>query len=115
VLEGTPSELTGNSTSDTATFRAPEGLDTTSLAAALGQGTAVSETTPGVYRIVGASGPAATAALATWLAARDAALIDFSAGRSLEDVYFEAVGPSARQAPEPDEPTRRRRSGRRHQ
>jgi ABC-2 type transport system ATP-binding protein len=115
VLEGTPGELTGNSTSDTATFRAPEGLDTNSLAAALGQGTTVSETTPGVYRIAGPSGPAATAALATWLAARDAALIDFSVGRSLEDVYFEAVGPSARQEPEADAPTRRRRSGRRHQ
>jgi ABC-2 type transport system ATP-binding protein len=113
VLEGTLSELTANSTSDTATFRAPEGLDTNSLAAALGQGTTVDETAPGVYRIVGSSGPAATAALATWLASRDAALIDFSAGQSLEDVYFEAVGPLARQAPEIDEPTRRR--GRRHQ
>ena len=47
---------------------------------------------PGRYRIEGASGPAATAALATWLAARDATLTDLVTGRTLEDVYFEAVG-----------------------
>jgi len=113
VLEGTPGELTGSSGTDTATFRAPAGLDTASLGEALGGGTTVSETSSGVYRIDGASGPSTTAALATWLAERNAALIDFSAGRSLEDIYFEAVGPSAHQETEPVESTRRR-SGRRH-
>jgi ABC-2 type transport system ATP-binding protein len=113
VREGTPGELTASSGADTATFRAPAGLDTASLASALGSGTAVRETSPGNYRLDGASSPSTTAALATWLAERDAALIDFSAGRSLEDIYFEAVGPTARQEGEPVESTRRR-SGRRH-
>ena len=45
-----------------------------------------------------AAGPAATAAVATWLAERGAALTDLVAGRTLEDVYFEAVGAAAADA-----------------
>ena len=55
----------------------------------------MAEGEPGRYRVEGASGPAATAALATWLAERNATLTDLAAGRSLEEVYFEAVGARA--------------------
>jgi hypothetical protein len=75
-------------------------LDTVALALQLGPGVSVRETAPGRYRIEGASGPAATATLATWLAARDATLSDLVTGRTLEDVYFDAVGSSALQQTE---------------
>jgi hypothetical protein len=75
-------------------------LDTGALALQLGQGVSVQETAPGRYRIEGASGPAATATLATWLAARDATLSDLVTGRTLEDVYFDAVGAAALQQTE---------------
>jgi hypothetical protein len=64
-----------------------------------------------------------TARLANWLAERQANLTDLVSGSTLEDVYFEAVGPAAVQpAAEPDTDTdtdterapgrRRRRSAR---
>jgi ABC-2 type transport system ATP-binding protein len=104
VLEGTPQELTAAAASGAPglSFGAPAGLETASLAAALGVGVEVTETAAGRYRIVGTSGPAATAALATWLAGRDATLTDLVTGRSLEEVYFEAVGSAARSGLEPD-------------
>jgi ABC-2 type transport system ATP-binding protein len=94
VLEGTPQELTATSGGGLS-FGAPAGLDTDALAAALGGRARVAEGEPGRYRVEGASGPAATAALATWLAQRNATLTDLTAGRSLEEVYFEAVGARA--------------------
>jgi ABC-2 type transport system ATP-binding protein len=102
VREGTPSELSSGEGSNGVTFGAPAGLDAASLAGELGAGVSVRETAPGRYRIDGASGPAATATLATWLAARDATLTDLVTGRTLEDVYFDAVGPAALQQTESD-------------
>jgi ABC-2 type transport system ATP-binding protein len=102
VREGTPSELSSGEGANGVTFGAPAGLDTASLAGELGPGVSVRETAPGRYRIDGASGPAATATLATWLAARDATLTDLVTGRTLEDVYFDAVGPDALQQTESD-------------
>jgi ABC-2 type transport system ATP-binding protein len=116
VLEGTVSALTDRTAADGLSFGAPAGLDTSSLGAALGRSADVTETAPGRYRVRGASGPAATAALANWLAERQAGLHDLSSGRSLEDVYFDAVGAAAAALPtEADGPTpsRRRRPGRR--
>jgi ABC-2 type transport system ATP-binding protein len=92
VLEGTPHELMAATSTTRLTFGAPAGLDTVSLATALGAGARVHERAPGRYDIEGASWPEATAALATWLAARQATLTDLVTGRTLEDVYFEAVG-----------------------
>jgi ABC-2 type transport system ATP-binding protein len=117
VLEGSPRQLTAATGATGLSFGAPAGLDTASLAAALGAAAAVTETEPGRYQVAGASGPAATAALATWLAGRDATLTDLTTGRTLEDVYFEAVGPEARAAaaPEPIAATGGRRGGRRDQ
>ena len=102
VLEGTPLELARAASGGAAviTFGAPADLDTGALAVAVGGGVVVAETAPGRYRVEGAAAgtPAATAAIATFLAERGAALTDLVAGRTLEDVYFDAVGQAATQA-----------------
>jgi ABC-2 type transport system ATP-binding protein len=106
VLEGTPRGLTvgagsgedGAQPDPVITFAAPPALDAAALGAAVGPGSVVTETTPGRYRVEAASEvptPAVTAAVATFLAARGATLTDLVAGRTLEDVYFEAVGTAA--------------------
>ncbi len=96
VLEGTPHELTtggrtgGGPPRPVLTFGAPPALDTGALAAAVGPGTVVTETTPGRYRVEAAPDlptPAATAAVATFLAECGATLTDLVAGKTLEDVY----------------------------
>ncbi len=100
VREGTAHELitAGAGATSLTTFGAPPGLDTASLATAAGPGATAAETTPGRYRVEvspgagAAAGPVVTAAIATWLAERGAALTDLTTGRSLEDVYFDAVG-----------------------
>lgn len=111
VLEGTPQGLTASRGTVGLTFGAPAGLDTASLAAALGRGASVVEQAPGRYDIEGTSGPEATATLATWLAARQATLTDLVTGRTLEEVYLEAVGSAALEssAPAPSAPGARRR------
>jgi ABC-2 type transport system ATP-binding protein len=96
VLDGAPSDLTAATGATGLVFGAPAGLDTASLTASLGAEAHVTEIAAGRYRVTGVSGPAATAALATWLAERNAALTDLATGRTLEEVYFEAVGPVAR-------------------
>jgi ABC-2 type transport system ATP-binding protein len=113
ALEGTVHDLTTSSPSGAMTFGAPAGLDTWSLGSALGPGTVVTETRPGRYRVDGASGPIATAALANWLAERQVALTDLASGRSLEDIYFDTVGTVAAEAA-PSAPSSRtnRRRGR---
>jgi ABC-2 type transport system ATP-binding protein len=117
VLEGTPRELAtaGGRATPVLTLGAPPGLDTAAWAAAVGAGTVVTETAPGRYRVEGpaVAGPAATAAVATWLAERGAALTDLVAGRTLEDVYFEAVGAATAATPAAEETdTRPRGRGR---
>jgi ABC-2 type transport system ATP-binding protein len=109
VLEGAPPELTAATGTTGLVFGAPAGLDTESLRAALGAGARVTEDAAGRYRVTGVSGPAATAALATWLAERNATLRDLVTGRTLEEVYFEAVGPVAMAADEPALPGAPRR------
>ena len=113
VLDGAPVELTAATGSTGLVFGAPAGLDTASLAAALGPGAHVTEDTAGRYRVTGVSGPATTAALATWLAQRNATLSDLVTGRTLEEVYFDAVGPVTAQEAEPDSPRRSRHRDRR--
>jgi len=114
VVEGTPAGLArAGGAAPVITFGAPAGLDTVALAAAVGTGVVVVETRPGRYRVEGdaAGTPAATAAVATFLAEKGAALTELVAGRTLEDVYFAAVGEAA--ATQTTEETGRRRRGRR--
>jgi ABC-2 type transport system ATP-binding protein len=121
VLEGTPHELVASNGDATTTvvFGAPPALDTALLAAAVGPGARVSEVTPGRYRVEATdqAGPAVAAAVTTHLAERDTALTNLVVGRTLEDVYFEAVGPDAvsptSDEPEPTSTARRRRRSRR--
>jgi ABC-2 type transport system ATP-binding protein len=108
VREGTVADLMAATPSEGMRFGAPPGLDTDSLAAALGDGALVAETAPGRYQLDGVSGPAATATLATWLAERNATLRDLTSGRTLEDVYFDAVGAPALEPPAEPAPSRRR-------
>jgi ABC-2 type transport system ATP-binding protein len=119
VLEGTPHDLTtgAGAAQPIVTFGAPPGLNTSALAAAVGPGTLVTETAPGRYRVqaAGLPTPAVTAAVATFLAEHGANLTDLVAGRTLEDVYFEAVGGAAAGRADEDRvaSTRRGRSGQR--
>ncbi len=98
--EGTPRELT-TSASDPATasvtFGAPSGLDAPALANAVGPSAEVTETQPGRYRVQTPDqpGPALAAAVTAFLAERGIAMTDLVVGRTLEDVYFSAVGPEA--------------------
>ena len=101
ALEGTPHDLTTGTGTGIAqpvvTFGAPPALDTEALAEAVGPRTVVTETTPGRYRVqaMDLPTPAVTAAIATFLAEHGATLTDLVAGKTLEDVYFEAVGAAA--------------------
>jgi ABC-2 type transport system ATP-binding protein len=122
VLEGTPQELAGGGGGGAArpivTFGAPPALDVTALAAAVGPGTTATENASGRYRVEApdAETPAVTAAVANFLAARGATLTDLVVGKTLEDIYFEAVGAAAATAPSettaPGGETARRRRGR---
>jgi ABC-2 type transport system ATP-binding protein len=131
VLEGTPHELASAGTQATViSFGATPGLDTTALASATAPDATATETAPGRYRVDAAATPAptVTAAVTTWLAEHGAALTDLTVGRTLEDVYFGAVGQAAAAADNPDDDTSaadvstpehrqnsRRRRRRRHQ
>jgi ABC-2 type transport system ATP-binding protein len=114
VRQGTPAELAGASGTSTSSFGAPAGLDTASMAEAIGDGATVKESAPGRYRIEGPSGPRVAATLTGWLATRDITLADFRTGRSLEDVYFDAVGQSALEVTDEPVTTRGRRTRRRN-
>ena len=100
VLEGTPRELATSDSDPTVavvTFGAPTGLDAAALATAVGPGAHVSEPQPGRYRVESSnqSGPVLAAAVTAFLAERGVAMTDLVVGRTLEDVYFTAVGPDA--------------------
>jgi ABC-2 type transport system ATP-binding protein len=86
LAEGTPAELMSG-VRDSIQFRAPAGLDTAGLSAALGA--AVSESRPGEYSVATEPAPATVAKLTAWLAEHDLPLGDLRAGRqSLEDVFL---------------------------
>lgn len=126
VLEGTPRALATSGAGDApataaVTFGAPPGLDGAALAAAVGPRTNVVEARPGRYRVETADqpGPALAAAVTAFLAERGVALTDLVVGRTLEDVYFAAVGTDATtdedgtsEAPNTRRGGRRRRSRR---
>jgi ABC-2 type transport system ATP-binding protein len=87
LAAGTPAELTRTDQRDEIRFGAAPDLDVASLASAIGA--AVTEVSPGEYRVDGAPDPARIAALTSWLASHDLALADLRAGRQrLEDVFL---------------------------
>jgi ABC-2 type transport system ATP-binding protein len=87
LADATPSELMAGGQGDELHFGAPGGLDTAALGARLGA--AVTEDSPGEYRVAAAPTPATVAALTAWLAEHDQPLADLRAGRqSLEDVFL---------------------------
>ncbi|MHB8220369.1 MAG: ABC transporter ATP-binding protein [Acidimicrobiales bacterium] len=94
VSTGTPAALAAVGAGESVRFGAPAGLDVADLGAHLGA--AVTEEEPGRYLVSAAATPPLTAALAAWLAARDATMTDLRSGRTLEEVYLEAVGDDGR-------------------
>jgi len=103
VSTGTPAGLAAAGAGEAVRFGAPVGLDVVDLGACLGA--VVTEEEPGRYLVSAAATPSLTAALAAWLAGRDATMTDLRSGRTLEEVYLEAMdddGP--RQSP--GEPSR---------
>ena len=95
IAQGSPSELVAAGGQASLTFWATPGLETASLAAALGA--AVHEATPGCYAVGGAVAPATLATLTRWCADRDVFLTRLSTGRrNLEDVFLDLTGRSLR-------------------
>jgi ABC-2 type transport system ATP-binding protein len=87
LAAGTPQELTQHGQREEIRFGAAPALDVVSLGQAVDA--AVTEVSPGEYRVDAAPDPARIAALTSWLAARDLALADLRAGRQrLEDVFL---------------------------
>lgn len=86
VASGTPAELVSAAAGEDLRFGAPAGLDTTSIAGAVGA--AVLEVSPGQYRVEAPPDPALVAAVTAWLAEAGVPLQDLRAGRqTLEDVF----------------------------
>jgi ABC-2 type transport system ATP-binding protein len=100
VMEGSAGELAtagGDPAIAAVTFGVPRGLDAAALETAVGPSATVTETQPGRYRVEVAerTGPALTAAVTAFLAEQGVAMTDLVVGRTLEDVYFAAVGAEA--------------------
>jgi ABC-2 type transport system ATP-binding protein len=111
LADGTPGDLRRGGTGDLR-FGAPPGLDTASLAGAVGG--PVVELAPGEYRAEVAPTPATVAALTAWLAQHDLPLADLRAGRQrLEDVFLRLTAPDAGAAEQGAAPAGARRRGRR--
>ena len=107
VLDGAPAELTAATGTHRARLRrsrrAGHGL---AGRGTRGAGHRSPRTPPVATGSPGCPGRPRRPSLATWLAERNAALSDLVTGRTLEEVYFEAVGPVARQDTEPASPRR---------
>jgi ABC-2 type transport system ATP-binding protein len=93
VARGTVAELAATAGAPSIRFGAPTGLDTASLAAAVGVGPGdVVEVQPGQYAVAGGASAGRVATVAAWLDAHDLALSDLrTGGPSLEDAYLEAM------------------------
>lgn len=91
VASGTVADLVG--AEDSVAFRGPKHLATVDLGAALPQGSRITETMPGQYRVTGPLDPPALASIAAWCAQHGIETKDLRIGaRSLEDVVVELVG-----------------------
>ena len=95
IAQGSPAELVAAGGRGGLTFWAAPGVETLSLAAALGAG--VQETAPGCYGVSGAVTPATLATLTRWCADRDILVSRITTGRrNLEDVFLDLTGRSLR-------------------
>ncbi|HVB93854.1 MAG TPA: ABC transporter ATP-binding protein [Acidimicrobiales bacterium] len=95
LAEDTPAALAAGTADGSIRFTTDPGIDTASLALAIGSGTTVDEEGPGTYRLhppMGTDNPAAVAALAGWLAERGLSLGDLRTGHSLEEAYLAITG-----------------------
>ncbi|HEY5856140.1 MAG TPA: ABC transporter ATP-binding protein [Aldersonia sp.] len=93
VAAGTPAELTTRGAEGQLWFTAPPRLDLTLLAAALPEGFAPRETTPGSYLIVGEIDPQVLATVTAWCARIGVLATDLRVDqRRLEDVFLELTG-----------------------
>jgi len=95
LAEGSPAALAADPDGGSVRFSTDPGIDTASLASAVGGGTVVVEESPGTYRLrppAGSASPAVLAALAGWLAGRGLAVGDLRTGRSLEEAYLAITG-----------------------
>jgi ABC-2 type transport system ATP-binding protein len=102
VARGTVAELAATGSAPAIRFGAPAGVDTVSLAAAVGAtpGDLIEER-PGHYALAGGASAGRVAALAAWLDERNLPLADLrTGGGSLEDAYLEALKASRPDAPE---------------
>jgi ABC-2 type transport system ATP-binding protein len=93
VAAGTPAEITTRGAEGQLWFTAPPRLDLTLLAAALPEGFAPRETTPGSYLIVGEIDPQVLATVTAWCARIGVLATDLRVDqRRLEDVFLELTG-----------------------
>ena len=93
VATGSPAELMAAGAGGLITFRAPSGLDTTDLLAALPPDCSVREDVPGRYAVSGQVGPQMLSTLTTWCAQREVMPGQLSIERhTLEDVFLALTG-----------------------
>ncbi|GAA2982356.1 ABC transporter ATP-binding protein [Actinokineospora diospyrosa] len=94
VAEGTPAQLTEERPETQALrFRAKSGMDTGLLVAALPEGCAVSEPSPGGYLVTGTVDPQVVSTVTAWCAQQGVLAEELRVGRrSLEDVFLDLTG-----------------------
>ncbi len=93
VASGSPAELMAAGAGGRITFRAPSGLDTAALTAALPLGIGVSEDAPGRYAVTGQLNARTLSTIAAWCAQQEVLPAELSVERhSLEDVFLELTG-----------------------
>jgi ABC-2 type transport system ATP-binding protein len=94
VAEGSPRQLTAeHPAAAQLRFRAPPGLDTSQLSAALPDGCLIGEPTPGAYLLSGKVDPQVVSAVTTWCAQQGVLAEELHVGRrTLEDVFLELTG-----------------------
>jgi len=93
VASGSPADLTRGGAEGQLWFRAEPGLAVESLAAALPDGSRVSEAPAGSYLVRGRVDPHLLSAVTTWCASHDVLVEDLRVERrTLEDVFLDVTG-----------------------
>jgi ABC-2 type transport system ATP-binding protein len=97
VAAGTPAELMRGGAEGQLRFSAPRRLDLSLLIAALPEGYAAQELSPGEYLVEGQVDPQVLATVTAWCARLDVLATDVRVEqRSLEDVFLELTGKELR-------------------